>query len=282
MKTTAKRFCKTLLPLFLAVTMVAGLLVGCAKMDYTNGGGVNGNYFAPAEEAGAELYSKADMDKDNAEEPSDAFVENPFIDTARQNVSTFSADVDTASYALFRKAVTGWVRQKANKQTILSALEKNATFFRTEEFLNYFRYEANAPKDGELFGTTAGILPCPWNPKNQLLRLTLQAPATTPTGGNNLVFLIDVSGSMSTEDKLPLLKTAFTYLVNQLTERDVVSIVTYSGKEEVVLQGCAGNERQKILDAVNGLTARGATNGEAGMKKAYELSAVHCISMRWN
>ena len=227
MKTTAKRFCKTLLPLFLAVTMVAGLLVGCAKMDYTNGGGVNGNYFAPAEEAGAELYSKADLDKDNAEEPSDAFVENPFIDTARQNVSTFSADVDTASYALFRKAVTGWVRQKANKQTILSALEKNATFFRTEEFLNYFRYEANAPKDGELFGTTVGILPCPWNPKNQLLRLTLQAPATTPTGGNNLVFLIDVSGSMSTEDKLPLLKTAFTYLVNQLTERDVVSIVTY-------------------------------------------------------
>lgn len=278
MKTTAKRFCKTLLPLFLAVTMVAGLLVGCAgKKDYTKGGEVNGDYFVPAEEAGAELYSKADPDKDNAEEPSDTFVENPFIDTARQNVSTFSADVDTASYALFRKTVTGWVRQKANKQTILSALEKNASSFRTEEFLNYFRYEANAPKDGELFGTTAGILPCPWNPKNQLLRLTLQAPATTPTGGNNLVFLIDVSGSMSTEDKLPLLKTAFTYLVNQLTERDVVSIVTYSGKEEVVLQGCAGNERQKILDAVNGLTARGATNGEAGMKKAYELAADYRI-----
>ena len=265
MKTTAKRFCKTLLPLFLAVTMVAGLLVGCAKKQDYDSGNREENNFAPAEEAGAELYSKADPDKDNAEEPSDVFVENPFIDTARQNVSTFSADVDTASYALFRKTVTGWVRQKANKQTILSALEKNASSFRTEEFLNYFRYEANAPKDGELFGTTAGILPCPWNPKNQLLRLTLQAPATTPTGGNNLVFLIDVSGSMSTEDKLPLLKTAFTYLVNQLTERDVVSIVTYSGKEEVVLQGCAGNERQKILDAVNGLTARGATNGEAGM-----------------
>ena len=178
MKTTAKRFCKTLLPLFLAVTMVAGLLVGCAgKKDYTKGGGANGDYFAPAEEAGAELYSKANPDKDNAEEPSDAFVENSFIDTARQNVSTFSADVDTASYALFRKTVTGWVRQKANKQTILSALEKNASSFRTEEFLNYFRYEANAPKDGELFGTTVGILPCPWNPKNQLLRLTLQAPA---------------------------------------------------------------------------------------------------------
>ena len=115
MKTTAKRFCKTLLPLLLAVTMVAGLLVGCAgKKDYTNGGRGNGDYFAPAEEAGAELYSKANPDKDNAEEPSDAFVENPFIDTARQNVSTFSADVDTASYALFRKTVTGWVRQKAN------------------------------------------------------------------------------------------------------------------------------------------------------------------------
>ncbi|HBF14859.1 MAG TPA: VWA domain-containing protein [Clostridiales bacterium] len=279
MKTSAKRFFKTLLPLFLAVTMLAGLLVGCAGKDTGNGSHPDDgyNYFDPAEVAGAELYSKSDKDGD-AEEPSDAFVENPFIDTARQNVSTFSADVDTASYALFRKTVAGWVRQKANKQTILSALEKNASLFRTEEFLNYFRYEANAPKDGELFGTTVGLLPCPWNEKNQLLRLTLQAPATTPTGGNNLVFLIDVSGSMSTEDKLPLLKTAFTYLVNQLTERDVVSIVTYSGEEKVVLQGCAGNERQKILDAVNSLTARGATNGEAGLKTAYKLAADYRIA----
>ena len=158
MKTIAKRFCKTLLPLFLAVTMVAGLLVGCAgKKDYTKGGGVNGDYFAPAEEAGAKLYSKADPDKDNAEEPSDAFVENPFIDTARQNVSTFSADVDTASYALFRKTVTGWVRQKANKQTILSALEKNASSFRTEEFLNYFRYEASCSARRRAFCPARGI-----------------------------------------------------------------------------------------------------------------------------
>lgn len=280
MKTTAKRFLKTLLPLFLTVVLIAGALVGCSgKKDYTKGGGVNGAYFAPAEVAGeAVLHSKSNQDKDgeDGESPED-FVENPFIDTSRQAVSTFSADVDTASYALFRKTITGWVRQKANKQTILSALEKNASSFRTEEFLNYFRYEANAPQDGELFGTTVGILPCPWNEKTQLLRLTLQAPATTPTGGNNLVFLIDVSGSMSGEDKLPLLKTAFSYLVDQLTERDVVSIVTYSGEEKVVLQGCAGNERQKILDAVNGLTARGATNGEAGLTMAYKLAADYRI-----
>ena len=277
MKTTAKRFLKTLLPLFLVAVLIAGALVGCSgKQDYAPSNGKEEKNFAPGEVAGAELYSKSDKDGD-VKEPSDAFVENPFIDTAQQNVSTFSADVDTASYALFRKTVTGWVRQKANKQTILSALKKNASSFRTEEFLNYFRYEANAPKDGELFGTTVGILPCPWNEKNQLLRLTLQAPATTPTGGNNLVFLIDVSGSMSTEDKLPLLKTAFKCLVNQLTERDVVSIVTYSGKEEVVLRGCPGNEQKKILDAVDGLTARGATNGEAGLTMAYKLAADYRI-----
>lgn len=279
MRITAKRFFKTLLPLFLTAAMLVGMLVGCSGKNYGSGAADNADNirFSPSYAAGAELHSKANDEEDGNKAPSEAFAENPFIDTARQNVSTFSADVDTASYALFRKTVSGWVRQKANKQTILSALNKNATTFRTEEFLNYFRYEANAPKEGELFGTTVGILPCPWNEKSRLLRLTLQAPATVPTNGNNLVFLIDVSGSMSSEDKLPLLKKAFDCLASQLTERDTVSIVTYSGEEKVVLQGCAGNETQKIRDAVDGLTAHGVTNGEAGLKMAYKLAADYRI-----
>lgn len=271
MKDAKKRFLKVFLPLLLVLTTVAAALVGCGSSEK--------GYDAAM--PGADLYysnkanTQANTDKTGANTASDSekFVENPFVDTSVQNISTFSADVDTASYALFRKTVTGWQSQKANAQTIRSALEKSAASFRTEEFLNYFRYDAAAPGENELFGTTVGILPCPWNTKNQLLRLTLQAPAATPSGGNNLVFLIDVSGSMSGSDKLPLLKTAFSYLVEQLTDRDRVSIVTYSGKEEVLLQGCSGSDKQTILNAVNSLEAHGATNGEDGLKKAYQIAA---------
>lgn len=269
-----------LLPRILSILLTASMplcaLVGCgsAKDSYApNEGGVDGILYGNIYNADvAEPTGSAESGTTDK-----LFVENPFVETAKQDTSTFSADVDTASYALFRKTVTNWVNQKANVQTILSALEKDASSFRTEEFLNYFRYEANAPGDGELFGTTAGIIPCPWNAQSRLLRLTLQAPATTPSGGNNLVFLIDVSGSMSSSDKLPLLKTAFSYLAEQLTAEDRVSIVTYSGKEEVILEGCPGNETARILEAVNGLSAHGATNGEDGLKTAYRLAADYRI-----
>ena len=107
--------------------------------------------------------------------------------------------------------------------------------------------------------------------------MTLQATNATPTEGNNLVFLIDVSGSMSSSDKLPLLKTAFSYLVDHLSENDVISIVTYSGKEAVVLDGCSGNKKEDILVAINSLKASGSTNGEAGLQKAYQLAEKHRI-----
>lgn len=107
--------------------------------------------------------------------------------------------------------------------------------------------------------------------------MTLQAANATPTEGNNIVFLIDVSGSMSSRDKLPLLKTAFSYLTDQLGENDIISIVTYSGKEEVVLDGCTGNKKETILSAIHSLQANGATNGEAGLQKAYQLAEKHRI-----
>ena len=274
MKKTGKRLLNLFVPGLLCLAMLAGLLSGCGSKNYGPSGGGDLNYdagiFPGMNATYAEQSSKTD---EKPEEKQDTFVENPFIDTAKQNVSTFSADVDTASYALFRKTVNSWVNQKANRQTILSALEKLAPSMRTEEFLNYFRYDANTPGDGELFGTTVGIIPCPWNSKNQLLRLTLQAPATVTAEGNNLVFLIDVSGSMSDSDKLPLLQKAFSYLTEQLTARDRVSIVTYSGKETVVLNGCPGNEKDKILAAVNGLKESGATNGESGLKM--EIGRAH-------
>ncbi len=216
--------------------------------------------------------NREDAAEDAAGKPSEdgvTFVENPFVATQEQPVSTFSADVDTASYTYFRKLV--------NNNYTWSYLQNAGASFRTEEFINYFTYEANQPVNGELFGVKAQIAETPWNPNTVLMQLTLQAEVSTPEGGNNLVFLIDVSGSMSAQDKLPLLKKTFSHLVGQLTEQDRVSIVTYSGKEEVVLQGCPGNQGERILTALNGLVASGSTNGQAGLQKAYQIAADNFI-----
>ena len=203
------------------------------------------------------------------DQTNNTFVENPFVSTEKNNVSTLSADVDTASYTYFRKLV--------NSGYSWAELSRYSSTFRTEEFLNYFKYTAEQPDENELFSVNSSLLPCPWNANNVLLTVTLQAAEAAPTEGNNLVFLIDVSGSMSSQDKLPLLKTAFSYLVDHLSENDVISIVTYSGKEAVVLDGCSGNRKEDILAAINSLKASGSTNGEAGLQKAYQLAEKHRI-----
>ncbi len=207
--------------------------------------------------------------KPESDDAPNSFVENPFVSTEASNVSTLSADVDTASYTYFRKLVnSGYSWQELNRYS---------SSFRTEEFLNYFKYTAEQPSENELFSVNPTLFPCPWNENTVLLSMTLQAADATPSEGNNLVFLIDVSGSMSSRDKLPLLKTAFSYLTDQLTENDVVSIVTYSGNEAVVLDGCSGNKKEMILSAITSLNASGSTNGEAGLQKAYQLAEKHRI-----
>lgn len=204
------------------------------------------------------------------EDATPSFEENPFISTAKNNTSTFSADVDTASYAYFRKLV--------NSGYTFRDLRNSGAMFRTEEFINYFKYNVHAPTaENELFGVKTSIIPCPWNAESMLLRVTLQAEEAVNEKGNNLVFLIDVSGSMSGRDKLPLLKKAFSYLVSNLGKNDVVSIVTYSGREAVVLEGCQGSKGEKILKAINGLEASGSTNGEAGLTRAYQLAEQYYI-----
>ncbi len=194
----------------------------------------------------------------------------PFTDADENNFSTFSADVDTASYTYFRKLV--------NYGYTFDQLKNSGSQFRTEEFINYFRYDSVFPSENELFGVYSEMTPCPWsNGETMLLRLTLQAPEAPESAGNNLVFLIDVSGSMSSSDKLPLLKRAFSYLVGNLTPADTISIVTYSGNERVVLDGCRGNNTYEIMDAINSLQASGSTNGEAGLTMAYQIAEKHMI-----
>ena len=199
------------------------------------------------------------------------FLENEFISTEDENVSTFSADVDTASYAYFRNLVN-------SGYTLSELIATAGRSIRTEEMVNYFNYNYPSPKDGELFSTTATVADCPWNEEAKLLVLGLQADRIELAQKNNLVFLIDVSGSMNSPNKLELLKKAFSHLTDKLGADDTVSIVTYSGKEAVVLEGCSGSKQDKILRAVNSLKAGGSTNGEAGLKKAYQLAEEYYIS----
>ncbi len=205
-------------------------------------------------------------------EPSEKadFITAPFVNTADNNTSTFSADVDTASYSYFRKLVS-------SGKYDFNALRNAGGSFRIEEFINYFRYDVPAAAEGELFGVYTEMTACPWNEDGMIFRLTLAAPEAPESAGNNLVFLIDVSGSMTTKDKLPLLKTAFSYLVGNLTPNDTVSIVTYSGKEDVVLDGCNGIDSEAIMEAIYSLKAGGSTNGQAGLSMAYQIAEKHFI-----
>ena len=199
------------------------------------------------------------------------FIENEFINVSEQAQSTFSADVDTASYAYFRKLVN----QGYNMTTLKSLLNGQ---IRTEEMINYFKYSYDAPQsEGELFGVNTEIANCPWNENAKLLVIGLQAEKIETAASNNLVFLIDVSGSMASQDKLELIKRSFSYLVQNLGEDDRVSIVTYSGKEEVVLEGCEGSKHAEIMTAINSLKASGSTNGEAGINKAYQIAEANYI-----
>lgn len=258
MKFTGKLLVWTL-TLLITLSLVSCNAPGKAEGPAPGYPNVNG----PMEE---DAYAPVSPEGDKeGEEGGDKLVENPFIATNQQNVSTFSADVDTASYTYFRKLVAG-------SRYSWESLQRMGGSFRTEEFINYFRYNTTTPGEGELFGVDAQVVPCPWNPSTVLMRLTLQAARQENTVGNNLVFLIDVSGSMQSQDKLGLLKDSFSYLTQSLTAMDTVSIVTYSGSERVVLEGCRGNDTQRILNAIQSLTAYGSTNGEAGLTRAYEIA----------
>jgi len=150
---------------------------------------------------------------------------------------------------------------------------------RTEEMVNYFRYDYPQPKKGEPFSITAEMTPCPWNPQTKLLRLGLATRhiASEDRPASNFVFLVDVSGSMSSEDRLPLLQKALLILVDQMRPEDRISIVTYASYEKLVLDGATYKDRDAIKAAINSLRAGGSTNGERGIQMAYEVAQRHFI-----
>lgn len=191
--------------------------------------------------------------------------ENGFRKVATDPLSTFSADVDTASYCNLRRML--------NDSYAPDEIPAGAV--RVEEMLNYFRYGYDAPRPDAKFGITAQMAPCPWNKDNVLLALGVRA-ADAPEAadeGSNLVFLVDVSGSMYDDNKLPLAQKALTMLADTLGEKDTVSIVTYANGEDILIEGANPvKDKAKLLAAIDALEAGGSTNGQRGLAQAYEVA----------
>lgn len=199
----------------------------------------------------------------NTEEYS-AVKENGFKKVVTDPVTTFSADVDTASYGNLRRIIEDGYYDKIPDGAV-----------RIEEMLNYFRYDYADPEDGKRFGVVSEIAQTPWNKDTMLLRIGVKADASMATNivGSNLVFLIDVSGSMYDSDKLPLLKQGLIMLLDHLSEKDKVSIVTYSSGEEKLAEGLNPvTDKRKIVRILDKLEASGSTNGQAGLRMAYDVA----------
>lgn len=207
---------------------------------------------------------------ENTEEYS-KWQERGFSSVLAEPLSTFAADVDTASYSnLYRLIKEGYT---------LDEIRDIEGAVRIEELLNYFSYDYQEPRAGEPFGVNMQIGKCPWNEDANLLMIGLATEKVNyeKMPPSNLVFLLDVSGSMGDQDKLPLLQEAFCLLAENLTGKDRISVVTYSNEDRVVLSGVKGDETGKIKKAVNSLEASGGTHGSKGIETAYEIAEKYFI-----
>jgi Ca-activated chloride channel family protein len=207
---------------------------------------------SPARELNTEAYDRIN--------------DNDWIDTKHQPLSTFSIDVDTASYSNVRRFLNQG--EPPPKDAV-----------RTEELINYFTYAYPEPQNGQPFAIATAIGECPWNARHRLALIGLQARRldadTTPP--RNLVFLIDTSGSMMTPQKLPLVKASLSMLVPNLTGKDRVAIVAYAGEAGLVLPATSGADAEAISDAIAQLEAGGSTNGGEGLVLAYKIAREHAI-----
>jgi Ca-activated chloride channel family protein len=205
-------------------------------------------------------YTRTNDEEFNTESY-DQLTENPFLKATDNPLSTFSIDVDAASYSNIRRYISGGNLPPAGS-------------VRIEEMINYFTYQYPQPTGEHPFSVNTELTTCPWNPQHQLALIGLQGkkvpyeqlPAT------NLVFLIDVSGSMMSENKLPLVKSSLQLLTDQLRPQDKVAIVVYAGNAGLVLPATSGEEKMKIKSAINALEAGGSTAGGAGIQLAYKVA----------
>ena len=180
--------------------------------------------------------------------------------------STFAADVDTASYANLRRMINEGYTIPADA-------------VRVEELINYFKYDYAAPTGSDPFSITTELAPCPWNDKTQLLLVGIKAKEIdmSQRKPSNLVFLVDVSGSMNGADRLGLVQDSFKMLTDELDENDRISLVTYASGDRVVFEGLSGANKKEITQKVEDLFAGGGTNGSAGIQTAYEIAERYFI-----
>lgn len=278
-----KKMKKNVVACLMVVTVMSGALTGCGAskdsvstsdmsvVDYDNGAVMYEAEYEVSEGTASDM-AKGTTDEltlDFNTEEYNAEKETGFAKTSVSPLSTFSADVDTASYSNLRRMIEDGYS--------LEDIPEGAV--RIEEILNYFDYDYNLPQGDEPFGVTTQIGDCPWNEESKLLAIGLKTEEIdfSESSSSNLVFLLDVSGSMYSEDKLPLLQRSFSALAENLTEKDKVSIVTYAGDDSVVLKGVSGDETEEICDALDKLEAGGSTNGSKGIETAYALAEEYFI-----
>jgi Ca-activated chloride channel family protein len=219
--------------------------------------------FSMAEEMPEAILGDAPVIEENTESYADIH-ENSFEDAVSKPLSTFSIDVDKASYSNIRRFIDNG--QQPPKDAV-----------RIEEMINYFTYNYAQPKGEDPFAIETEISQAPWNANHKLLHIGIQGKEI-PTGNlppSNLVFLIDVSGSMDEMNKLPLVKQSFRMLVEKLRAKDRVSIAVYAGAAGVVLEPTPGDQKKKIMNAIDNLEARGSTAGGEGLKLAYSLAQIN-------
>jgi Ca-activated chloride channel family protein len=204
-----------------------------------------------------------DNDGSYGEDEFDEIIEKDFVSAAETPESYFSLNINTASYAIIRRSINNGAKIYKNQVLI-------------EEMLNYFKFDYPVPKEGEILSLSGSVTPCPWNENSHLLSVGIKTEEIEMSNiDNNLVFLIDVSGSMDSPDRLPLVQQAFILLAENLNQNDRVSIVTYASGVDTRLDGAMGYEKKRICGIIEDLSAGGSTSGAGGIQRAYELAAKH-------
>ena len=235
----------------MAFVLTACTFVSCSGM-YDAGGAMDMGAPMNGELANNEEYTE--------------IIENKFVKTSEQPSSYFSIDANTASYPNLRSLI--------NQGT--DNVPKDAV--RVEEMLNYFDYDYATPEGEDILALTSSVFDTPYNAETKLLTVGLAAKEVEFTKqSNNIVFLIDVSGSMSSADKLPLVQASFSMLAENLNDTDRVSIVTYAGADSIALEGAYGYEKKKIVGVIEDLYASGSTAGSKGIRTAYQLAEKYFI-----
>lgn len=208
-----------------------------------------------------------DLGEKKSAEKYEELNENPFLETSKAPLSTFSTDVDTASYSNVRRYINDGILPPKDS-------------IRIEEFINYFEYDYPQPIGNIPFSVNTEVASAPWKSNHKIVRIGLQGKKVSLDNvpPSNLVFLLDVSGSMNSPDKLPLLKDALKILLNQLSPKDRIAIVTYAGASGLVLPSTYASDRGKILSAMDNLRSGGSTNGGQGIQLAYKVAEDNFIA----